>query len=189
MGKSLIIKGADFSENGIKVINWVIDYTGNKSIYPSVLSSFNNNTGTPLIYSLFGAEQDIRYIEFGIATSYQYANNLPTSLRVYKINRATNKATYLTTVEYPIDEHTSTEKIVIDFGSTVHLGTDETIGFYALGTNYPSAFMGYEISESANGAFRFWVDWNHEYPASDISVIGIKSDDYGTSYINIKFGD
>lgn len=188
MGKSLIIKGADFSENGIRVINWNIDYTGEKSVYSGVLSSFNDDNGTPLIYSLFGSEQDIRFIEFGIATSYNVLY-MPTSIRVYKINRSTNKATYLTTVEYPITEHASTEKIVIDLGSTIHLGTDETIGFYALGTNYPSAFMGYELSDSANSAFRLWVNWgNHEYPASDISDITINSYDYGNAYINIKFG-
>ena len=190
MGKSLIIKGADFSANGMKSYVWDIDFTGNLNSFVQGCGSFESATGTPYLKTLFGSEQTVRYIELGTSCP-DMGGQLPASIKVFKINRNTNMATLITEADFTIPSKTSDKKMIIDLGQNITLGVDEAIGFF-----------GIKPTASADGVTTiFGVTINVDIPENNLFFFKSSNLDYSgnsfavtldtikfKAYFNVKLG-
>jgi hypothetical protein len=127
MGKKLIIKQADFSENGIlnPSYNVVLDYTTVTKSHRPLVAWGQDSSGIPVVIGVKG--RSIRYIM--IFNDVQTPDSLypfADEVKLYRFNLSTNTGSYIGSY-VPTQGDTPDSKITVDLGSVVTFGNNEVL--------------------------------------------------------------
>lgn len=191
MSTKLVLKNADFSENGIynPTYNWFLDY--------SLGDRANNLCGAPLTSDIAApvftelAGKKVRFIWLKIYTSSSSVV-YPKKVAVFNYVSTSNTHALIGRYDFTIESNSNESFMVIDLGQEIEFTDGLIISAYnstlgdmskaviaGMTTNMPSSYVGYnKISYAKNVSFE---GNNIKFSSSDVTT-------YASWGIDIKFG-
>lgn len=143
MGKSLIIKGADFSENGIATsISWIIGFTNNQLHGERVTTGNGTLVVAPEDFGTFGLNgKTVKYIKV-------YAPNAGTIL-VHKISTSSMPYTSVSSQSYGVAQGNN----IIELDTPITINSSTSIGIQ--GAN---CYTYWRNSVQGHAGWRYYVE-------------------------------
>ena len=141
MGKSLIIKGADFSENGIAtLLRWIIGFTNTQLHGERVASDSAIRLVAPEDFSTFGLSgKTIKYIKV-------YAPNAGT-ISVHEISTAATPYTSVGSQSYSVAQGNN----IIELSTPITINSSTSIGVQG-----PGCYSYWRASVSGHAGWRYY---------------------------------
>ena len=191
---SLILRDADFSQNGIynPIINWFYNFMDDSDISLPRGTRIGCKMDTDLVVAIFkaAAGKKVRYIKFRLCFSLAFTTDMvPTYINVYNYDSSTNTCTKIgNSIRYTIDSNSADSIMFIDLGQEYEIR--DGIAFYGfdsqLGDRDFSILCGMTMKNDKNGECR-WLGGTISGTLD--SITGTKITNYGNWIPDIKIGN
>lgn len=124
MGKKIIIKGADFSANGIynPTIDWIIDYAWDEQTRGSFCAPYDGTPRMSVLFFVKSKGKRVRYIWLRVNTSdsnFHYVSKISAYKISYNSSERSTTGIKIRTYDYTITSSGPDSTMVIDLGENV----------------------------------------------------------------------